>query len=621
MKFIKILRYYLIELLYTGVMIYFMQYMNTTYSIETPMNNTLLTIILIGLIFIIFFIGPMLNRFFVFIYAGIYSLYLLSQHIYNKAFHQYYRFNTAKDLINEVLGVKESAFEFIAREDLIPVYILIGITVVFFILYLLLQRKCFKLVYRIPLKLATLLLFYPAQTQYNHYLELIEETKNSEDAFQLNKTDYYIYDTIPNTNQFVEKFGLLPFAYRDGELFLSNDVLSAEDYEEIDTFLAQRKDHQDNDMTSYFEGKDVIFIQAESFINAVASEELTPTIYKMQQESLRITRFNTPALPGSTSDTEFMANTSIIPNSEGHAVCYAYPDNYYETTLPGLFNDHGYVTYAFHNNYKDYYNRELTMKAFGYDHFLDCTELGLQDQSIDTQAMEVMKWIFTDEDKPYMAYWITFSGHQPYDLDSFAVAEEDVEKIKSLYPDLDDSYVSFVAKNMDLDRSMKSLIDALDGAGKLDNTVFVFFGDHIVKGLDYDINSTYYPSTNQEWSREKMYTDMYIYCTDKQAMTYDKVSTSLDILPTIANLWGFEYDAKTILGNDIFDPEYHGFYFSEWEFWRTDDYAYDFMYDTFYEYGDYDLDKAQKEMDYAMHEKEVAKKILKLDYFRTKDNH
>ena len=200
----------------------------------------------------------------------------------------------------------------------------------------------------------------------------------------MNKTDYYIYETIPNNNQFVSIFGTLPFGLRDGISLFETDILGAEHYVEVEEFLNSRSEQTPNMMTGIFEGKNVIFIQAESFIDAAIDETLTPTLYKMKNEGINIEGFDTPTLVGSTSDTEFMANTSIIPNSEGYAICYKYPFNTYVTTLASIFNDVGYNTVAYHNNYGDYYNRDIVFPNFGYDKFIDCTELGLEDEQADS---------------------------------------------------------------------------------------------------------------------------------------------------------------------------------------------------------------------------------------------
>ena len=111
------------------------------------------------------------------------------------------------------------------------------------------------------------------------------------------------------------------------------------------------------------------------------------------------------------------------------------------------------------------------------------------------------------------------------------------------------------------------------------------------------------------------YTDLFFYNSATPSFEYDKVSTTLDLLPTIANMWDIKIDTKTILGRDIFDETYNGFYFSEWEFWKTDNYIYDFINDKLYIDNDYDESVAEEEMNYYTNMKEKSKLILKLDYF------
>ena len=614
-EFKKICIYFLVEIIYTLLVLLYLYEIELNFSIHSDYELQLFLIVFIVPVIIIWFIGPMLNRYVIFIYSGIYTLYLVSQNIYNRAFHQYYRFSTVSTLLNEAWGARDSAMEFITLNDIIPFIILTAGTIIFILMYFFLQRRCFKLIYRIPYKLLSLLLIIPCMNYYEQYNLLLDNALHQEDLFQMNKTDYYIYETIPNTNMFVEKFGLLPFAYRDLSLFYQNDIASEEDYQMIYNFLSSRNEHKPNEMTGIFEGKNVIFIQAESLIDIAINKELTPTLYKIKNESINIKGFNTPALPGSTSDTEFMSNTSIIPNSEGYAICYKYPFNSYITTLPGIFNELGYNTRAYHNNYGQYYNRDVVFPNWGYDEFRDCTDFGLEDGSTDSEVMEIVKWIYSETNNPYMVYWVTYSGHQPYDLNSVAVSEDDVNKIKKLYPDLDDSYVSYLAKNMDLDRSVKSLMDELRKVKKLDNLVIVLYGDHIVKGLEFGDGSSYYEETGIEYYESATYTDLFIYNSATEGFTYEKTATTLDLLPTIANMWNIDIDYRTILGSDIFDKDYNGFYFSEWEIWQTDNFSYDYINDKIYVKDDYDINIAAKEAHYYVDMKEVAKKILKLDYF------
>ena len=613
----RTLIYFLIEILYTFIMLGFFFWLRTNYSVVNDFEIPLFVIASIILIIIIWLVGPMLNRYITLIYGGLCSLYLVSQRIYFRAFHQYYRFNTAIDLFNEMQGVKSSINEFIVQSDYYPFLILTGITVVFVFLYFFLQRKCFKLVYRIPYKLASLLLIFLVFNQLNVFNVMIEETRHQEDAFQLNKTDFYIYDQIPNINQFVDKFGLITFGYRDAQTLFEHEYYTEQDYQTIHDFLESRKPMKKNMMTGIFEGKNLLVVQAESFNDMVLDSELTPTLYMMKHNGINVSGFNTPALPGSTSDTEFMANTSFWPNSAGHAICYKYPTNTYLTTLPKMFKNLGYNVKAFHNCYGQYYNRTITFPSWGYDKFYDCTELGLEDTASDKEVMNILKWIMVETNEPFMNYWISYSGHQPYNLDAVGVQEKNVVRIKNKYPELEDSYVAFMAKNMEIDQCLNDLFIELKKVNKLDNLVVFFFGDHLVKSLDMEKGADFYTKTGIEFDESKKYTDLFIYNSTLEPMTYEKVSTALDLVPTIANMWNIDIDSSTFLGHDIFDEEYNGMHFSEWDFWYTNTYRYDSIKDEFYPLTDnFDKEQARKEIDYYLTMKDISSKVMRLDYFK-----
>ena len=244
--------------------------------------------------------------------------------------------------------------------------------------------------------------------------------------------------------------------------------------------------------------------------------------------------------------------------------------------------------------------------------------MGKPSEVADGELLDTMKWIFSEADYHYMAYWITYSGHQPYTLDSVGVSEENVARIKEKYPDLSDNYVAFLAKQMDLDQGLERMMELLRWTGKLDDVVILFFGDHIVKGLGIDAEEcTMYPQMDLEFDEKYIYTDLYIYNSATEGFTYDKIGTAIDLLPTIANLWGFDYDAKTIMGRDLFDPDYSGFYFAHWGLWKGSTFYYDTINDTFSNLTDgFDETAAYEEINEYYKKQEISMKILKLDYFK-----
>ena len=216
--------YLIIELAYVLFLLVYLNRIETLYSFSTAYESELYGIVVLIALFLWGVFGGVLGKILNFLFCGIYSLYLITQTIYNRAFHQYYRFNTVKDLLGEAIGAKDSAMEFVKTSDVMPLVLLLVVTVLFVVLYFVIQRKQIRLRYRLLFGLLFLTLYFPIKGHYDNYQALIQAAKDQDDGFQLNKTDFYIYDLMLNTNEFVDKFGLLPLCYRDGETFLSAEM-------------------------------------------------------------------------------------------------------------------------------------------------------------------------------------------------------------------------------------------------------------------------------------------------------------------------------------------------------------------------------------------------------------
>ena len=621
-KIIKLIRFFTIEIVYTIVMLAFLSWVDKSFGTHTLFDEPIYQSIKYILVLLIWAIGPMLNRYLVFVATFIYSAYFISQNVYFTTFGQYYRLNTAISLTEELSGVKDSALEMMMPEHWQPFIILTIITIVFILIYYFLQRKCIKFYWTFIYKIiVVVLLINPIQAGYTTHMEAILKTKDQHDVFQLNKTDYYIYDVMPNVNQFVDMFGLYSYFIKDYKSLDNTKSFSQEDFDAVDKFLSNKKAPTKNDFTGIFEGKHVIFIQAESHIDATVSEEFTPTLYKLKTQGINFENFNTPLLVGSTSDTEFMAMTSLIPRGDGYAVSYKFPYNEYPITLPKLFRNVGYGADVYHNNYGEYYNRDELFKNFEFQEFYDSTRFGYQDHVSDSNIMEKIQWIPIEWtlEAPKITYWITYSGHQPYTLDEVGVDPKDVEKIKAKYPELEEGYVSYIAKTMDLDKSLRDMMAILEQQNKLDDFVFVYFGDHIVKGLDFSSESNYYKQTGLEPKPTDITTAMYIYNSATEPHTIKKHSTVLDMIPTICNLFNIEYDYKKTLGRDILDPGYNGFTFSDWGTWETNNYIYNYNDDKITTYNGYDEALAREEINYYKEMDRISRLILYLDYFNEEE--
>lgn len=604
------------ECLYLLLVLGYLFYIDSNYAMPTLMSGDLFKCVLLFFTAITILFGEKINKVTTYIALMIYSLYFITQQIYNRGFGQYYRFATAISLKDEVIGASSSAMELVRFSDFVPLIILTIITIVFsyvsFKFYPKQEKKFLRIGIRI---LIVVCLILPISSLYGSYINKIEQTKEGVDIFSIYQTDYYVYTSIPNTVQFVDKFSLLGFLIRDTESFLEQDLLGNDEIENIDNYFMNKKAPEINDLTGVFEGKSLFFIQAESLMNLGINEYLTPTLYKMMQEGIAVKNFCTPLLAASTSDTEFMINTALIPVSDGYAVSNLYLNNTYPSTLGNSFKDQGYNVYGFHNNYAEYYSRNVMFPNYGYD-FFDSYRMGLENLASDSDVLEIMKWMLLEKDK-FLAFWVTFNGHQPYDLES---QNEDIRQyfpvVKDAYPNLEEDLVCYMAKNMDLDKALEEFMIDANNNGKLADIVFIIMGDHYAKGIAGSNPKERYVNENGlVYDIDSYYTPLIIYNSEFGKVEIEKSGTALDLYPTIMNMWNIEYDYKTTLGNDIFDKDYHGFYFGEAGIYRTDDFEYDYIEDKYTLKNGVSLEQAKEDVYNFIEKKEISKNILKLDYF------
>ena len=104
-----------------------------------------------------------------------------------------------------------------------------------------------------------------------------------------------------------------------------------------------------------------------------------------------------------------------------------------------------------------------------------------------------------------------------------------------------------------MDHSIGYFIEQAKQAGYLDNTLFVFWGDHGISGYTGEHLPPYLTQTELSG----MHVPLLIYGPGliKQGKVYDKVASELDILPTIAGLAAPEY-TNTSMGRDLLDPQF-----------------------------------------------------------------
>ena len=316
-----------------------------------------------------------------------------------------------------------------------------------------------------------------------------------------------------------------------------------------------------NEYTGMFEGYNLIMVTAEGFSPYVVNETLTPTLYKISTQGFIFENFYTPIWGVSTSDGEYVACTGNLPMS-GVWSFYESGDNYMPFCLGNQFEKNGVdLRYAYHNHTYDYYHRHISHPNMGYEY--KGLGGGLTEEQIektwpesDLQLIEATYKDYVQSEKPFVAYYMTVSGHLEYNRYGNAMANKNWDYVKDL--SASEEVKAYYACNIEFDRAMGKLLTELENAGIADKTVIAIAADHYPYGLETDNEEDNYKYFNEILGREiesnfELYESMFIlYCASmEEPIVIDKYASNVDILPTLSNLFGLEYDSRILAGKDI----------------------------------------------------------------------
>ncbi|HZK34031.1 MAG TPA: sulfatase-like hydrolase/transferase, partial [Bacillota bacterium] len=304
-----------------------------------------------------------------------------------------------------------------------------------------------------------------------------------------------------------------------------------------------------NDYTGKFEGYNLIFITAEAFAPYAVHEDVTPTLYKMVNEGYQFTDFYVPLWDVSTSDGEYVAMTGLIPKS---GVWSFYQSN--DIKLPFVMgNQHkrlGHNTLAYHNHTYDYYRRDLSHPNLGYEYKGVGNGLEMEEQwpRSDLEMMEITIPEYI-EDQPFHVYYLTVSGHLEYNFLGNAMAIKNREHVEHL--PYSNQAKAYFATQVELDRAMEHLLDQLETAGIADKTLIALSADHYPYGLDDKVvNELVGHEVEKDFEIHK--NTFILYTKGMDSVVLDQPSSALDVVPTLSNLLGLEYDSRLLMGRDLF---------------------------------------------------------------------
>ena len=374
-----------------------------------------------------------------------------------------------------------------------------------------------------------------------------------------------------------------------------------------------------NEYTGMFEGKNLIVLVAESFSSLAIREDLTPNLYKLYKEGFQFDNFYTPVFPVSTADGEYITDTSLIPK-EGVWSFKEIVGNYMPYSYANVFENIGYSSNAYHNHTATYYNRDKYIETMGYNSYL-AVGTGLEDRmntsrwpNSDYEMINVTMDDYINNDK-FLAYYMTVSGHLNYTKAGNAMVYRNWEQVENL--PYSHKAKSYLAANIELDKAVGELINRLSEAGKLEDTVIVISGDHYPYGLTLEeINEL---STYQRDDIFEKYRMPFLIWSGsmKEPIKVEKVGSSLDILPTVLNLFGIEYDSRLLIGRDILSNASPLVIFSDRSF-ITDKGRYNAITEEFIPNENTEIEEGyvQKINNIIYKKYQISRLILENDYYR-----
>lgn len=322
-----------------------------------------------------------------------------------------------------------------------------------------------------------------------------------------------------------------------------------------------------NEYTGMFKGYNLIFLTAEGFSTYAIREDLTPTLYKMVNSGFVFSNYYVPLWQTSTIDGEYINTTGLIPdgqfslrNSADWGVDWAF-------SLPRFFAKEGVYNWAYHDNTLSYYDRHRTHPNLGYD--FKAAKLGdLSEEEYGDKIFymeHASAWPASDYEMMlgtvpeyvnldrFNVYYMTVSGHMNYSFTGNQMSNWNRSAVADL--DMSENARAYIACHIELDKAMANLLEQLEAAGQLDNTLICLSADHHPYGMTEE--------QYEELAGKDLSQDMDTYRNSlilwnaamEEPVVVDKVCGSMDLVPTLLNLFGFDYDSRMYAGRDIFSDQ------------------------------------------------------------------
>ena len=331
---------------------------------------------------------------------------------------------------------------------------------------------------------------------------------------------------------------------------------------EMDRYVSSIRPSKQNEYTGIFKGKNLIFFTAEAFSGYLIDPDMTPTLYRLATKGMQFTDFYQPAVAGTTGG-EYENLFGMIPTSGGRSMDRMTAQNTAITIANRLGDE--YYGKAYHNNTYTVYNRDETHNRLGYSEGFMGVGNGMEEYlprgGFPASDLEMVQGTLTEyiDKQPFDIYYMTVSGHGQYGRSINQMSSWNYHRVA----DIEHSEIvkCYLANNLELEDALTYLVSELERTGIADDTVIVLCADHFPYNLDTGASPGNMPNLSELYGfdvtnyleRDSNRLIIWSGCLeDEEPIIIDEPVFSLDILPTLCNLFGVEFDSRLLPGRDVF---------------------------------------------------------------------
>ena len=383
-----------------------------------------------------------------------------------------------------------------------------------------------------------------------------------------------VYDNFNDSNKCMAITGLYEYTIRDFYITYLKPEQKKSDTESKfldEVFSVENDEYIKNSYTGKFKGKNVIFLQMEGIDNWLLTKDIMPNTYKLLDNSINFTNhYSYYNGGGSTFNSEFMVNVGYTTPFTYLMNAYSLNKNDFTYSMANLMKQENYSIKAFHMNSKEYYSRGINYSNWGYDRYFGLKDLGTyQDNTYYLDRELILNETFYDEmfkggDK-FVNYIITYSNHLPFSAIGGVskklleieyqdyIKDMTYDQVVAFFESLDLSEEECIFKQArETDNMVGLLIKALKDNNLYNDTIIVVYTDHYLYTASDEVLGKYKDTSNSLVNK----TPFFIFSPGMKKQEINKVTSQLNILPTVLNLLGISYNSKWYLGRDALDKSY-----------------------------------------------------------------